>query len=168
MIALLQKLPSVDDSFCLEAASSIEHEYIDGQIYAKTGASDSHVTIVGNLITLLRPHIRGTGNRRYMFDMKAWVESGNCVFYPDVMVTCDPRDQETSMFKRFPKLAVEVLSKSSEAYDRGDNFLAYQELESLQEYVVINTRYQRLRILRRDDSGRRIFSSTQQKMRFLT
>ena len=56
MIALLQKLPSVDDYFCLEAASSIKHEYIDGQIRAKTGASDSHVTIVGNLITLLRPH----------------------------------------------------------------------------------------------------------------
>lgn len=89
----------------------------------------------------------------YMFDMKAWVESGNCVFYPDVMVTCDPRDRETSMFKRFPKLIVEVLSKSTGAYDRGDKFLAYQALESLQEYALINTRHQRVEIFRRNDSG---------------
>ncbi|ESA36774.1 hypothetical protein N836_05925 [Leptolyngbya sp. Heron Island J] len=153
MVALPEQYISVDEYLRLEAESPIKHEYIDGQIYAMAGASDSHVTIAGNLFALLRSHIRGTGCRVYISDMKARVDMRNRFFYPDVMVTCDPQDQETSTYKRFPKLIVEVLSKSTEAFDRGDKFLAYQALESLQEYVVINTRHQRLEIFRRNESG---------------
>ena len=153
MVALSEQYLSVDEYLRLEAKSSIKHEYIDGQVYAMAGASDSHVTIAGNLFALLRSHIRGTGCRVYISDMKARVDARNRFFYPDVMVTCDPQDRETSTYKRFPKLIVEVLSKSTEAFDRGDKFLAYQALESLQEYVVINTRHQRLEIFRRDESG---------------
>lgn len=58
------------------------------------------------------------------------------------------------MYKRFPKLVVEVLSKSTEAFDRGDKFAAYRVLESLEEYVLINTHCQRLEIFRRDELGR--------------
>ena len=132
---------------------AVRHEYIDGKVYAMAGASDSHVTISLNLATLVRPHIRGTGCRVYMSDIKARVEARNRFFYPDVMVTGDPRDQETDTYKRFPKLIVEVLSKSTEAFDRGDKFLAYQALESLQEYVLVNTRHQRVEIFRRSESG---------------
>ena len=153
MVALPEQYLSVDDYLRLEAKSSIKHEYIDGKAYAMAGASDSHVTIAGNLFAALRSHIRGTGCRLYISDMKAGVEARNRFFYPDVMVTCDPRDQETDTYKRFPKLIVEVLSKSTEAFDRGDKFLAYQALESLQEYVLINTRHQRVEIFRRSDSG---------------
>lgn len=152
MGALPQDL-TIEDYLQLEVESPVKHEYIDGQIYAVAGASDSHVTIAGNLFAALRSHIRGTGCRVYISDMKARVDARNRFFYPDVMVTCDPRDQETDMYKRFPKLIIEVLSKSTEAFDRGDKFLAYRALESLQEYVVINTRHQRLEIFRRDDSG---------------
>lgn len=73
--------------------------------------------------------------------------------YPDVFVTCDPRDQETSIYKRFPCLIVEVLSDSTEAFDRGDKFIHYQTLNSLQEYVLINTRQQRVETFRRNSSG---------------
>ncbi|MEM1252243.1 MAG: Uma2 family endonuclease [Cyanobacteria bacterium P01_H01_bin.21] len=153
MVALPEQYLSVDDYLRLEAKSPIKHEYIDGKVYAMAGASDSHVTIAGNLFAALRSHVRGTGCRLYISDMKAQVEARNRFFYPDVMVTCDPRDQETETYKRFPKLIVEVLSKSTEAFDRGDKFLAYQALESLQEYVLINTRHQRVEIFRRSDSG---------------
>lgn len=153
MVALPQQYLSVDDYLRLESESTIKHEYIDGCAYAMAGATDSHVTIAGNLFALLRPHVRGTGCRAYVSDMKVRVEARNRFFYPDVMITCDSRDQETSMFKRFPKLVVEVLSKSTEAFDRGDKFAAYQALESLQEYVLINTRHQRVEIFRRNDSG---------------
>lgn len=74
--------------------------------------------------------------------MKARLDARNYFYYPDIIVTCDPRDQETSDHKRFPKLIVEVLSKSTEAFDRGDKFIDYQTLESLEEYVLINTRHQ--------------------------
>ena len=128
---------------------------MDGEVYAMAGASDAHVTIAGNLIwrRLLRSHVRGTGCRAYISDMKARVEARNRFYYPDVMVTCDPRDQETSDYKRFPKLVVEVLSKSTEAFDRGDKFIDYQRLECLEEYVLINTRQQRVECFRRNELG---------------
>lgn len=141
-----------DDYLQLETESPVKHEYIDGQVYAMAGASDSHVTIALNLATLLRSHVRGTGCRVYISDMKARVEARNRFYYPDVMVTCDPRDQETADYKRFPKLIVEVLSESTEAFDRGDKFADYQTLESLQEYVLINTRHQRVESFRRNEA----------------
>ncbi len=137
----------------LEAQSPTKHEYRDGEIYAMAGASDVHVTIALNLATLLRGHVRGTGCRVYISDMKAHIEARNCYYYPDVMVTCDPRDQQNEMFKQFPKLIVEVLSDSTEAFDRGDKFADYQRLESLEEYVLINTRHQRVECFRRNEDG---------------
>lgn len=142
-----------DEYLQLETASPIKHEYLDGEVYAMAGASDTHVTIALNLATLLRAHVRGTACRVYISDMKARVEARNRFYYPDVMVTCDPRDQETSGYKRFPKLIVEVLSESTEAFDRGDKFADYQHLETLQEYVLINTRHQRVECFRRNEAG---------------
>lgn len=142
-----------DEYLQLEAQSPTKHEYMDGEVYAMAGASDAHVTIAGNLFALLRSHVRGTGCRVYIADMKARIEARNRFFYPDVMVTCDPRDSETSDYKRFPKLIVEVLSDSTEAFDRGDKFADYQTLDSLQEYVLINTRHQRIECFRRNAAG---------------
>ena len=117
------------------------------------GALDPHVTVAGNLFALLRNHVRGSGCRVYISDMKARIESLNRFYYPDVMVTCDQRDQETSGYKRFPCLIVEVLSNSTEAFDRGDKFVDYQNIETLQEYVLINTKRQRLECFRRHHAG---------------
>ncbi len=142
-----------DEYLQMEDMSNIKHEYIDGQVYAMAGASDPHVTIALNLATLLRSHVRDSGCRIYIADMKARIESLNRFYYPDVMVTCDPRDQETPIYKRFPCLIVEVLSDSTEAFDRGDKFVDYQELESLREYVLINTKRQRVECFRRNEQG---------------
>lgn len=137
----------------LEPNSPIKHEYIDGQVYAMAGASDAHVTVTGNLFALLRNHVRGGSYRVYIADMKARIESLNRFYYPDVMVTCDPRDRETPTYKRYPTLIVEVLSNSTEAFDRGDKFTDYMTLASLQEYVLVNTRQQRLDCFRRNTEG---------------
>lgn len=142
-----------DEYLQIEDMGNIKHEYIDGRVYAMSGASDPHVTIAGNLFALLRSHVRGSGCRVYIADMKARIESLNRFYYPDVMVTCDPRDQETSTYKRFPCLIVEVLSDSTEAFDRGDKFVDYQELESLREYVLFNTKRQRVECFRRNEQG---------------
>lgn len=137
----------------MEENSPIKHEYIDGYIYAMAGALDPHVTIAGNLFALLRNHVRGSGCRVYITDMKARIESLNRFYYPDVMVTCDHRDQETPGYKRFPCLIVEVLSNSTEAFDRGDKFIDYQNIETLQEYVLINSKRQRIECFRRNQEG---------------
>jgi Uma2 family endonuclease len=150
----------------MEEHSPIKHEYIDGYIYAMVGANDAHVTIAGNLFALLRSHIRGTGCRVYISDMKARIESLNRYFYPDILVTCDPRDQKTPLEKRFPRLIVEVLSDSTEAFDRGDKFADYQTLDSLQEYVLINTKRQRVECFRRNEAGLWVLQSYTDKQDF--
>lgn len=136
-----------------EEISPIKQEYIDGQIYAMAGASDAHVTISLNLASALRNYLRGTGCRVYMSDMKAYIETTNIFYYPDVMVTCDARDKALPNHKKYPCLIIEVLSESTEAFDRGDKFANYQQLPTLQEYVLINQKRQRLECFRRNAEG---------------
>ena len=117
------------------------------------GATDTYVTIALNVAILLRNHLRGSGCRVYISDMKARIESKNCFYYPDVMVTCDEKDRENTTYKKFPCLIIEVLSDSTEAFDRGDKFVDYQSLETLQEYVLINSKKARIECFRRTDDS---------------
>jgi Uma2 family endonuclease len=136
-----------------EKVSEIKHEYIDGQVYAMAGASDAHVTVSMNVSMLLRNHLRGSDCRVYMADMKAQIDLINRYFYPDVMVTCDTQDKEFEYFKSHPSLIIEVLSESTEGYDRGKKFASYRHLESLQEYVLISQDRMSVECFRRNDEG---------------
>ena len=136
-----------------EEISPIKHEYIRGEVYAMAGALDPHVAIALNIASALKNHLRGSGCRVFISDMKARIEAADIFYYPDVMVTCDERDRSTLSFKRYPCLIVEVLSKSTEAFDRGDKFADYQLLETLQEYVLINQKRQRVECFRRNAEG---------------
>ena len=142
-----------EEYFQLEAASDIKHEYIDGEVYAMAGAIDTHVTIGLNIAILLRSHLRGSGCRVYISDMKVSIEAKNRFYYPDVLVTCEDKDRENSTFKKFPRLIIEVLSDSTEAFDRGDKFADYQTLPSLQEYVLVNAKKARIECFRRTKEG---------------
>ncbi|WP_199245105.1 Uma2 family endonuclease [[Phormidium] sp. ETS-05] len=159
MIASPQPSLTPEEYLELEAQSPIKHEYIDGEVYAMAGTTDTHNTIALNLATLIRRHLRGTDCRVYFADIKAQIEKQNCFYYPDLLVTCDPQDRETSTYKRFPKLIIEVLSKKTEGFDRGDKFNDYQTLESLEEYVLVNTKHQRLEIFRRQPQGLWLYQS---------
>jgi Uma2 family endonuclease len=136
-----------------EKFSPIKHEYINGQIYDMAGASDSHVTLMLNMAFALKNHLQGTGCRVYASDMKARIELLNVFYYPDILVTCDARDREFEYFKRYPCLIIEVLSDSTEAFDRGDKFLDYQEIETLQEYVLISQKRRQIECYRRNEQG---------------
>ena len=137
----------------LEKSSTVKHEYIDGAIYAMAGATDAHVTITGNLFAALLSHLRGSDCRVYFSDMKVQIDAINRYYYPDVMVTCDRSDKSEATFKRNPLLIVEVLSESTANFDRGDKFADYQTLDSLKEYVLINTHRQRVECFRRNEKG---------------
>lgn len=143
----------------LEEQSTVKHEYIDGEAYAMAGTTDIHNTIAGNLYSLIRNHLRGTDCRVYFADMKAKIEKRNCFYYPDLLVTCEPQDRETSTYKRFPKLIIEILSDSTEAFDRGGKFNDYQTLDSLQEYVLVDSKQQRIEIYKRDTEDRWFYKS---------
>ena len=137
----------------LERMSSIKHEYIYGEVYAMAGASDAHVTIAINLLTLLRTHVRGSNCRIYSSDMKVYIESANAFYYPDGLVTCDQRDTEEKYFKRYPRLIVEVLSSTTENFDRNGKFRDYQQLDTLQEYVLISQDKMQVECWRRSGNG---------------
>ena len=114
------------------------HEYLDGEIIAMTGGSLSHNDIALNLYTALRPHVRARGCRINVSDVKVKVNAMT-YFYPDLVVSCDDRDRSATQLFQYPKLIVEVLSPSTEAYDRGKKFTHYRTLPTLQEYVLIDT-----------------------------
>lgn len=136
-----------------EKLSPIKHEYINGQMYDMAGASDAHVTIMLNLAFALKNHLQGTDCRVYASDMKARIDLLNIFYYPDLLVTCDSRDREFEYFKCYPCLIIEVLSNSTEAFDRGDKFLDYQEIDTLQEYVLVNQKRQQIECFRRNLEG---------------
>lgn len=152
MIATSNPNPLTPEQYLqLEANSEIKHEYRNSEIYAMAGTTDSHNVIAGNLYTLLRSHLRNSDCRVYFTDVQARLEACNCFYYPDLIVTCDSRDRETSTYKRYPKLIIEVLSDSTEAFDRGDKFIDYQTLNSLEEYVLISSKQQRVDCYRRTE-----------------
>lgn len=154
MIASPQNIYCTAEEYLqMEKNSPVKHEYIDGEIYAMAGATDTHVTIAGNIFALLLSHLRGSGCRVYIADMKARIESKNRFYYPDVMVTCEEKDRENATYKKFPRLIIEVLSDSTEAFDRGDKFIDYQSLETLQEYVLINSNKARIECFRRTEKN---------------
>jgi Uma2 family endonuclease len=144
---------TVEEYLAAEASSEIKHEYQDGYVYAMAGASDAHVTIAGNLFTIIRNHLRGSGCRAYMSDMRVNLATRKSYYYPDVMVTCNPLDRELTYYKQHPCLIIEVLSTSTEAFDRGDKFTDYQQIESLQEYVLVSQTRQRVDYFQRSSQG---------------
>ena len=144
---------TVDDYLAGEAVSPLKHEYLDGEVFAMAGASEEHVTIALNLASLLRAHVRGGPCRVYMADMKLRVERARAFFYPDCFVTCDPADAVEPLAKQCARVVIEVLSESTEAYDRGAKFASYRQLPSLEEYVLIDSRTRSVEVFRRHPEG---------------
>lgn len=138
----------------IEESSTIKHEYIQGHIYAMAGASKAHVILTGNLVTLLNTHLRGSGCLIYSTDMKTKIAAANTFYYPDVAVTCDQRDRTSSEnFIRYPALIIEVLSRKTEAFDRGDKFADYKTLETLEEYVLVDQYQMSVERFQRNSEG---------------
>ncbi|BAU43816.1 Uma2 family endonuclease [Leptolyngbya sp. O-77] len=121
-----------------EATQSVKHEYLDGEVFAMTGGTIAHNLISGNFYALLKSHLRGKGCRAFIADVKVQVSERGAYFYPDVMVSCDERDRPAVNLIQHPCLIVEVLSPTTEAFDRGEKFRRYRQLPTLQEYVLID------------------------------
>jgi Uma2 family endonuclease len=147
---------SLDDFMLWEAEQSERHEYLNGEIFAMTGARDTHNTIALNIASALRSALRGSPCRAFIADMKLRINAANASFYPDVMVTCDPRDKtpETDLAKQHPVLIVEVLSDTTSAYDRGLKFEHYRNLSTLREYLLVEQDRRHAELFRCEDDGR--------------
>lgn len=128
-----------DEYFALDRGAEFKSEYRDGRIVAMTGATIEDVTLAGNMHGELRARFRGGPCRALMSDMRVQVGEGRRYTYPDVTAVCgEPRFMDGTLDTLTnPVLIVEVLSPSTEAYDRGEKFLHYRTIESLQEYVLV-------------------------------
>ena len=134
-----------------ENRQPLRHEFVGGEVFSMTGASDLHNEVAGNLYTLLRQQLRGTPCRVFMADVKVRIETADCAFYPDLLVTCAESDRSDRYVKRSPVVVVEVLSASTAAFDLGEKFAAYRQLDSLREYVLIDQERVRVQVFRRLD-----------------
>lgn len=150
-MALAEKLKiGVTDYLQGELLGDIKHEYINGEVYAMVGVRRAHDTVTTNLIARLHAHLRGTPCRVHSGEMKVRVETADddCFFYPDLHVTCSANDTDEH-FNAQPKLIIEVLSDSTERYDRAEKFHHYRKLASLEEYVLVAQDTQRVECYRR-------------------
>jgi Uma2 family endonuclease len=148
------KIPnlSVDEYLALEEQALVRHEYVHGQIFAMTGATDAHNVICGNIYAMLHAHLRGSGCLAYINDMKLKIQQANSFYYPDIMVTCEPFDAE-SVIKQQPVLIVEVLAPSTKHIDRREKLIAYKQIDSLQQYLMIHQNKYRIDSYRRDSDN---------------
>lgn len=154
---------TVDEWRALEQSShDIKHEYIDGWAYAKSGGSLAHGRIASNAIRTLEDALASANQPCdvYNSDVAARLSSLRYT-YPDVSVTCDERDRPAPDKTEIeaPRVILEVLSDSTEAYDRGRKFSLYRACPTVQEYVLIATRYQALEVYRRTPQGWAIYQS---------
>ncbi|MGD0043032.1 MAG: Uma2 family endonuclease [Isosphaeraceae bacterium] len=124
----------------LERKSETRNEYYNGGIFAMSGASREHNLIVGNLFRDIGNQLEDRPCETYMNDMRVWIEATGLYTYPDVVVVCgEPRFQDREVDTLLnPAVIVEVLSPSTEAYDRGDMFRHYSRIDSLREFVLIS------------------------------
>jgi Uma2 family endonuclease len=138
MIALPQSM-SPEEYLAWEVQQPIRYEYINGQIFAMTGGTLPHNSIALNLAAMLKTHLRGKGCKVFIADAKVGVSQQGPFYYPDVMVTCDSRDQTARQVIYHPCLIVEVLSPATERIDQGKKFRNYRRIDTLREYVLIDT-----------------------------
>ena len=124
----------------LERKAKVKSEYIHGEIFAMSGASNAHNIITVEITTELNIQLRPRGCFVYSGDMRVRTSRTGSYFYPDVTVVCDKPQFEDNVFDTLlnPILVVEVLSPSTEVYDRGEKFAHYQELASLREYILVS------------------------------
>jgi len=128
-----------DEYLAAERLSESRSEYLDGVVCPMTGASLKHIQIVSNITAELSLQLRARPCRVLPIDLKVRLPGSRKFFYPDVTVVCGEllfHDKRRDIILN-PLLIVEVLSKSTEAFDRGAKFQAYQTLESLNEYVLV-------------------------------
>ena len=126
---------SEDEYLSLEDESTIKREFVGHRVYAMAGASERHNTISGNLFAACHGASRGAC-RPFMGDMRLRLDSGSIYYYPDIMLVCDPTDI-APMFKSSPCMITEVMSPSTEALDRREKLIAYQNLPMLRECLLI-------------------------------
>lgn len=142
-----------EDYFAWEEGQLEKHELIDGGVYAMSGGTKNHSAIAINFLLLIRSHLRGSQCRVFNSDVKVNSLHTLNYTYPDLSVTCDDRDREHPLYITYPCLIVEVLSDSTEAYDRGKKFEKYRRNPNLIDYVLVSSQEMAIDIYHKNQAG---------------
>lgn len=155
MIAAKENFPTLtpEEYFTWEEQQLEKHEYINGEVYAMTGGSVNHSRIAIRFTTMFDTHLEAsrciTGNS----DLRVNIFGSNNYTYPDASVTCDERDKTTTQYITYPCLIVEVLSKTTEAYDRGGKFRMYRQNPALIDYLLVSSTSIEIDLYHKNDAG---------------
>lgn len=142
-----------DEYLAWEAVQPEKYEYINGEVYAMGGGSINHGRIAIRLTSLLDTHLDGSGCITGNSDIKVKIVEAPNYTYPDASVTCDDRDKTTTQYITYPCLIVEVLSDSTEAYDRGGKFRLYRQNPVLQDYLLVNSTRIEIDLYHKNEAG---------------
>ncbi|MCA9591822.1 MAG: Uma2 family endonuclease [Myxococcales bacterium] len=137
--------------------AAVKLEFLNGQVWAMAGGSPEHAAVAGNVVALLNVRLAGKKCRVFTSDLRVRIKATGLGTYPDVSVVCgkleiDP-DDPTQQTVTNPCVLVEVLSPSTEDYDRGDKLAHYQQIPSLQEIVFVAQGRQQIEVVRREADG---------------
>lgn len=145
----------------IERYASYKSEYYNGEIFAMAGAGHNHNRIVENLTGECYIAFKGKECRTYSSDQRIHIPETGLYTYPDLLIVCDKNqyldDKKDTILN--PTVIIEVLSESTEAYDRGKKFHFYRSITSLQEYVLINSRSFAAEVFRKNEEGLWVLAS---------
>lgn len=139
----------------LEAESRVRHEFYAGEIYAMAGGTPEHAAVAAAITAMLHSQLRGSPCRVYSSDLRVRLLATGLATYPDVTVVCGPsqRDPESHTHVTNPRVVIEVLSASTEEYDRGEKLEHYRQTQSLDAIVLVEHRERRVDVWSRRVSG---------------
>ncbi|MDC3953471.1 Uma2 family endonuclease [Polyangium jinanense] len=160
-----RKLVTLAEYLAAEETSDTKHEFLNGETFAMAGGTLEHARLQGNVYHELRNRL---GDRRcsvFPSDARVRVEATGLSTYPDVSVVCGPLERHPEDKNSFvnPTVLVEVLSESTEAYDRGSKFHHYRQIPSLQEYVLVSSHRRHVEVFRRNPDGSWTLRDTKDK-----
>ena len=140
MSAIPKRKLTPEEYLEMERKAEYKSEYFDGEIFAMAGANRNHCLICANLNGLFWQHFKGKDFEAYTSKMRMFVAETNFYTYPDVVVVCGEPQFQDKVFDTLlnPTLLIEVLSESTESYDRGKKFQHYRSIENLREYVLVS------------------------------
>lgn len=161
MTAQPQKYYSEQEYLDIERDAGYKSEYYNGEIFAMAGAGHNHNRIVENLSIEIGGFFKGKSCRTYSSDQRIHIPETGLYTYPDLLIVCDKNqyldDKKDTILN--PTVIIEVLSESTEAYDRGQKFHFYRSIDSLKEYVLINSRSFAAEVFRRNEEGLWVLAS---------
>jgi Uma2 family endonuclease len=154
-IAYSKQKISIEEYLEMENASPEKHEYYQGEVFAMSGAKVPHVIINDNILTALKQKLKGKPCKPFGNDMRIHIEANTLFTYPDISIVCGDiitlNNDEYNVLN--PSVLIEVLSKATKNYDRGDKFKLYREIPTLKEYVLVDSESLSVEIFRLNENN---------------